>query len=81
MTAVGVNQSPHLAPLPPGPPAAPIDERPVYSVRRLGADEDLPPRATAPGAELVGPAVVEEAMSTTLVHPANAWTPTTSGTC
>ncbi len=70
MTAVGVNQSPHLAPLPPGPPAAPIDERPVYFSgagwvpTKIYRREQLPP-----GAELVGPAVVEEAMSTTLVHP------------
>ena len=70
MTAVGVNENPALAPLPPGGSAAPIDERPVYfseagwvptSVHRR---EQLPP-----GAEFVGPVVIEEAMSTTLVHP------------
>ena len=70
MTAVGVNQSPGLASLPPGPPAAPIAERPVYFSgagwvpTQIYRREQLPP-----GAELVGPAVVEEAMSTTLVHP------------
>ncbi|MCY3805167.1 MAG: hydantoinase/oxoprolinase family protein [bacterium] len=70
MTAVGVNENPGLAPLPPGGSAAPIDERPVYFSEagwvptRIYRREQLPP-----GAELVGPAVIEEAMSTTLVHP------------
>ncbi len=70
MTAVGVNEDPGLAPLPPGGSAAPVDERPVYFSEggwvptRIYRREQLPP-----GAELVGPAVVEEAMSTTLVHP------------
>ena len=70
MTALGVNESPGLAPLPAGAPAAPIDERPVYFnpagwvPTLIYSREELPP-----GAELVGPAVIEEAMSTTLVHP------------
>jgi len=70
MTAVGVNDDPGLAPLPPGGSASPIDERPVYfreagwAPTRIYRREQLPP-----GAELVGPAVIEEAMSTTLVHP------------
>ena len=70
MTAVGVNENPGLAPLPPGGSAAPIDERPVYVSEagwvptRIYRREQLPP-----GTELVGPAVIEEAMSTTLVHP------------
>ena len=70
MTAVGVNESPGLAPLPPGGVASPIDERPVYFSEAgwvptaIFRREQLPP-----GAELVGPAVIEEAMSTTLVHP------------
>ena len=70
MTALGVNESPGLATLRAGAPAVPIDERPVYFnpagwvPTRIYRREDLPP-----GAELVGPAVIEEAMSTTLVHP------------
>ena len=70
MTAVGVNENPGLAPLPTGGSASPIDERSVYFgdagwvQTRIYRREQLPP-----GAELVGPAVIEEAMSTTLVHP------------
>ena len=70
MTALGVNESPGLATLRAGAPAVPIDERPVYFnpagwvPTRIYRREDLPP-----GAELVGPTVIEEAMSTTLVHP------------
>jgi len=70
MTAVGVNENPGLAPLSPDGSAAPIDERPVYFSEagwvptKIYCREQLPPDA-----ELVGPAVIEEAMSTTLVHP------------
>ncbi len=70
MTAVGVNENPGLAPLPTGGTAAPITERPVYFSEAGWVPTKIYRREQLPaGAEFVGPAVIEEAMSTTLVHP------------
>ena len=70
MTAVGVNESPGLAPLQSGGAAAPIDERAVYFSDSGWVDTSVYRRELLPpGARFTGPAVIEEAMSTTLVHP------------
>lgn len=70
MTALGVTEKPGLAKLPPGGPPAAESEREVL----FRGDGWVPTaiydrESLSPGAVIQGPAVIEEAMSTTLVHP------------
>jgi N-methylhydantoinase A len=70
MSAVGVTDKPTLRPLPPGGELAAVDERPVYFRDWGWLPTAVYDRASLPpGAAFTGPAVVEEQMSTTLVHP------------
>jgi N-methylhydantoinase A len=70
MTAIGTAQRPELAPLPAGRTPEQAGERSVY-FRETGwaatavYDRDMLP----PNCGIAGPAVIEERMSTTLVHP------------
>jgi N-methylhydantoinase A len=70
MTALGVTEKPALAPLPRTGTAEPATDRAVYFRGDGWIDSRIYRRdALPPGASLAGPAVIEEAMSTTLVHP------------
>ena len=83
MTAVGVNEDPGLAPLPPGGSAAPIDERPVYfSEAGWVPTQDLPPRAVAAGRRIrsVRPSSRRPCPPPSCT-PASGWTSTTTATC
>ena len=70
MTAIGPAQSPELPRLEQGGEVAARDEREVF-FRDVGwiTTPAYDRTALPPGGEITGPAVVEEAMSTTLVHP------------
>jgi N-methylhydantoinase A len=70
MTALGVTEKPALAPLPRTGTTEPVTERAVYFRGDGWIDSRIYRRdRLPPGASLAGPAVIEEAMSTTLVHP------------
>jgi N-methylhydantoinase A len=71
VTAIGPTENPILRELPPGPPASPKETRDVYFRSEGGwlrtpiySRDSLPP-----GSRIEGPAMVEEAMATTLMHP------------
>jgi N-methylhydantoinase A len=71
VTAIGPTENPTLRELPSGPPASPKDTRDVY-FRSQGGRLPTPiysRDSLTPGSRIEGPAMVEEAMATTLMHP------------
>jgi N-methylhydantoinase A len=70
MTALGLTEKPGLATLPAGGVTAPAGRRDVFFRDEGWVPTTIYHRDTLPpGATLEGPAVIEEAMSTSLVHP------------